>query len=248
MYGTTTPCDSRFTVRIMARSSIRSSVAAKVCFAVRALCDAGPAGALRKIVSYLRFHLNEKWHFVYLQFPLATSVPTVPPNPALAVRVATRADLSRIHDELFPEMQGEQIYDKRYFDRLGDDGVVCFIAERDGRLIHYSWVFFDLHVSPLAGAPVDRSCIREGDVFVGPVFTIPTARGFVYPHVLSTIIRYLQAQPMARRIVIFVYEKNPGAVAFHKRMGFTEMENAQMRSAWRDMLMKPLLFGKVRKE
>ena len=231
----------------MARSDIRSSVAAKVCLAVRMLSDAGPAGALRKIARHLRYHLDDKWRFVYLQFPLAASVSAMPPNPALDVRVATRADLSRIHDELVPEMQGEQIYDKRYFDRLGDDEVVCFIAERDGRLIHYSWVFLDLFASPLAGAPVDRRSICEGDVFVGPVFTIPAARGFVYPHVLTAITRYLQVRPKARRIVLFVYEKNPGAVAFHKRMGFTEIENAQMRSAWRDMLMKLLLCGKARK-
>jgi len=232
----------------MARGNIRSSVDAKVCLAVRTLCDVGLAGALRKIADYLRYHFDHKWRFVYLQFHLAASVSAMPSNPALAVRVATRADLSSIHNELFPEMKGEQIYDKRYFDFLGDDEIVCFIAERDGRLIHYSWVFFDLGASPLDGAPVDRRCIREGDVFVGPVFTIPAARGFVYPHVLTAIIHYLQDLPRARRIVLFVYEKNPGAAAFHKRMGFTEMEGAQIRSAWRDMLMKLLLCGKARKE
>ena len=225
----------------MKNSGIRSTFGTKIVEGLRVLVDVGPAGVARKAYDYMRYHLDDKWRFVYLQFDLAAQKATMTPNPALTVRVATAADMARIHDELFPEMQGEQNYDKRYFDRMDKDDVLCFVAERDGRLIHYSWVFLDVKASPMVEAPMDRHCLREGDVFVGPVFTVPGARGFVYPHVLSAIIRQLQCTSGARRIVLFVYEKNPGAVAFHKRMGFTDIENARSRSILREMLARLLI-------
>ena len=231
----------------MVRREFRSSFGGKVRLVLGMLYDVGTAETLRNMADYLRYHFDRKWRFVYLKYDLTAPPPSLRPNPEITVRLAGLANLPRVHTELFPDMQGEQIYDKRYFDSLGDDGIACFIAERDGRFVHYSWVFFDLGASPLAGVPLDRRCMREGDVFVGPVFTIPTARGFVYPHVLTSIVHYLQDVPTARRIVLFVYEENPGAVAFYKRMGFTEIEGAQTRSVWRDMLIKAFLFRKARK-
>lgn len=231
----------------MANSGIRSTLGAKIAQALRVLVNTGPSGVVRKMRDHLRYHLDDKWRFVYLQFDLSVQTVTMAPNSALTIRVATMADAARIHSELFTEMQGEQSYDKRYFDLLGRDDVLCFVAERGGRLIHYSWVFFDVGASPMVETPVDRRCLREGDVFVGPVFTVPDARGFVYPHVLSAIIRQLQGTLGARRIVLFVYEKNQGAVAFHKRMGFTDIENARSRSVAHEMLAKLLIRDSAKK-
>lgn len=164
---------------------------------------------------------------MYLQLPLEKDFNRIPLSTALVVRIATHADLNRIQSELFPEMTGEQEYEKRYFDLLVHDRVRCFIAEREGRLVHYSWVFLDAKDSLMAEVPFDMSSLQAGDVFIGPVFTPLTARGFIYPQVLSSVVRYLKERPDANRLVLFVRGTNLAAVPFYKSIGFTELTNTQ---------------------
>ncbi|MEK7247624.1 MAG: hypothetical protein AAB092_04040 [Chloroflexota bacterium] len=206
--------------------------------AFRTLRKEGPSGVRRKAGEFLAYHLDLKWHFVYLSFGLAQEFMRVPMTSALTVRVATPADLGRINAELFPEMTGEQTYETRYFGLLGQDDVRCFVAERDGVLVHYSWVFLNASTSPLMDTPFDRRMLREGDVYVGPVFTSPKVRGFIYPQVLASIVRYLKEAPAATRIVLFVQGKNPAAVTYYKRLRFDEMVNAGARPAWSFLLWK----------
>lgn len=211
---------------------VRSSTAQKLAEAVRMVVNEGFGGLARKARESADYHLDSKWDFVYMEFQLTKEFARLPAMEGLIVRTASPADLPRIRNELFPEMTGEQEYDRRYFELLGKTGVSCFVAEREGRLLNYSWVFLDAAKSPLVDVPLDRRVLHQGDVYVGPVFTVPSARGFIYLQVLSAIVATLQQSGDARRIVLFVQGRNPAAVSFYKRLGFTEIANAAVRPAW----------------
>jgi ribosomal protein S18 acetylase RimI-like enzyme len=206
----------------------------------RTLLEEGPASLFLKIREYIRYNLDSKWHFVYLQFELEKEFSRIPMSETLTVRVASTADTARIRSELFPEMKGEQSNEKKYFDLLGQNSVRCFVAESEGRFVHYSWVFMDAQASPMVDVPFDRRNLRPGDVYIGPIFTVPGARGFIYPQVLSSIVRYLKECPGPTRIVLFVYGRNPAAVSFYKRLGFSEIDNSQPRTVWSLLRKKPI--------
>lgn len=141
------------------------------------------------------------------------------------IHLATKADRSRIAAELFPTLVGDLAYDRRYFDALGeDDDVQCFLAESDGKIIHYSWVFLDARNSPLVRVPFDRKVLLEGDAYIGPVFTSPDARGLVYLQVLSQILQSLKDGGRIRRLLLMVDGRRPAAVAFYRRLGFKQID------------------------
>jgi len=100
----------------MVRREFRSSFGGKARLVLGMLYDVGTAETLRKMADYLRYHFDCKWRFVYLKYDLTAPPPSIRSNPEITVRLAGLADLPRVRTELFPDMQGEQIYDKRYFD------------------------------------------------------------------------------------------------------------------------------------
>ena len=141
------------------------------------------------------------------------------------IHVATKADRPRIVAELYPTLVGDLAYDRRYFDALGeDDDVQCFLAESDGKIIHYSWVFLDARNSPLVRVPFDRKALLVGDAYIGPVFTSPDARGLVYLQVLSQILQSLKDGGRVRRLLLMVDGRRPAAVAFYRRLGFKQID------------------------
>jgi len=211
---------------------LRSSAWQKICKAARLLLQGGPAGLGRKLREHYTYHVDSKWHFVYLQFPLSNEFSRIPASSAVSVRIAEPADMPKIKDELFPVMTGEQTEETKYFDLVGHPDVRCFMAEKEGRLVHYSWVFLDAGSSPLVDTPFDGRLVCGGDAYIGPIFTAPGARGFIYPQVLSNIVRFLKEDPAVRRIVVLVQGKNPAAVSFYKRIGFSEIPDAQRRPFW----------------
>ena len=72
--------------------------------------------------------------------------------------------------------------------------------------------------------PFDKEQFRPGDVFIGAVFTDPAARVlWVYPSVLSFIVRYLRKNRLGERALIFVEGRNKVACPFYKRLGFDEI-------------------------
>lgn len=217
---------------VVNRPKVRSNIQQKIAQAGRTLLDEGLSSLLRQIREFLKYHLESKWDFAYLQYGLEKELGRVPMDGSLTIRLASAEDLDRIRTELFPAMVGEQEYEKRYFDLLGQQDIRCFVAERDGRLVHYSWVFLDPRMSPIAEVPFSHRTLRPGDVFIGPVFTLPTARGLIYPQVLSWVVRYLKECTDAIRLVLFVRGTNLVAVSSYRRLGFTELENLRRRPVW----------------
>lgn len=172
-----------------------------------------------RVIRYVRYHLIDKWKFVYFEFPLTKSIPQFPRPAGVISRVATAADRERVEADLFPEMTGDLAYDRRYFEAIdADPGFKCYIAEADGRLVHYSWVRLDAAESPLASLPFGP--IRPGDSYIGPVFTSPKARGMIYLFVLGDVLRDLKAAGK-ERLLLMVDGRRPAAVGFYRRLGFS---------------------------
>lgn len=218
--------------RGMGKFNIKGTFSARIKEATRIISHEGLTRFLQVIFAYIIYHLNSKWHFVYIEFPLQQPIFSFTVKEPLLVRIATPDDMDRIKSEIFPVLEGDLSYDKRYFRLLDQPDIKCFLAEKDGKLVHYSWVFMDASSSLLMDVPFDKRKLRQGDAFIGPVFTTPNARGLVYLHVLSVILHYLQSNEYARRALGFVDGRNPAAVSFFKRLGFTEIVDAQRRSMY----------------
>lgn len=208
----------------MNKFSIKSSFREKIKKAKELAVEKGLWSMLGSVAQYALYYVADRRSFVYFEFSLAQEPINLQlPEPLLA-RLATNADLDRINTEIFPLLTGEYAYDQRYFKLLGQEGVLCFLAEQYGKFVHYSWVFTNAEQSPLMDVPFRKSKLKVGDVYMGPVFTSPQARGtWIYPFVITKIIHYLKDYTDKKRLLLFVYGKNPSAVNFFLRMGFKKI-------------------------
>jgi ribosomal protein S18 acetylase RimI-like enzyme len=211
----------------MNKFSPKTNVSTKIRQAHRIISEEGPVWFLRRLYGYLIYHLSGKWHFVYFELPLEQEISSFQLKEPITVRIATPEDLASIKSELFPLLEGDLSNDKRYFDLMDQPATKCFLAERDGKLIHYSWVFLEALNSPLMNVPFNKSKLRSGDAYIGPIFTSPAVRGFIYLQVLSTILHYLKDNSGGERALLLVDGRRRSAVSFYKRLGFTEIVGAQ---------------------
>lgn len=196
----------------------------------RIISEGGLITYLRAVKGYIIYHLHSKWHFVYLVFSLEQEIFSFNIREPISVRIATREDMTWIKSELFPYLTGDLAYEKRYFELLDHPRIKCFLAQKDGKLVHYSWVFVDVFESPLMKLPFDKAKLKQGDAYIGPIFTCPEARGFIYLHVLSRILCDLKENNLASRVIVLVERKSASAVSFYKRLGFREVVGAHRRS------------------
>ncbi len=175
-------------------------------------------GLVRAARTFGVYHLRDKWHFVYLEFPLPGEIASLG-SPEINVWQAGPSDIDRIRADVFPHLTGDLAHEKRYFDHLGEADARCFVAESGGAIVHYSWVFTDVFRSPMMDVPFDRRLLGKKDAYVGPVFTAPGARGMTYLYVLPRLLAYLRDAGAGRALVL-VDGRNPAAVGFYKRLGF----------------------------
>lgn len=197
---------------------------------MRSFSQGGFSSVFRTVAGYAAYHLSNKWRFVYFEYYLEQEVFSFKADANITVRVATLDDLVRIKAEIFPLLDAELAYDIRYFELINQPMTNCFLAETGGRLVHYSWVFTDALSSPLMDTPFDKSQLTTDDAYIGPIFTSPAARGFIYLHVLPVIVGYLKENSRVKRILLLVDGKNPAAASFYKRLGFKEITDAQPKN------------------
>jgi len=176
---------------------------------------------------YVRYHLKDKWRFVYLGFSFDHPMQLLE-DPSLAVKRTGCEDLGQIRRDLFPHLVGEQAYHRAFFDRIGEDGSLCFVAEFEGRFVHYSWVFTDVFRSPLIKVPFEVSELRSSDSYIGPIFTVPGSRGMIYLYVLPTIVDYLR-KVGSKRVLVLVSDRNTAAMSFYQKLGFVPIMNAERK-------------------
>ncbi len=177
----------------------------------------------RKIDHYKNYNLYDKWDFIYMQYNLNDKKLRFGSKYDKNISIANQLDLQQIQSDIYPNMSSR--YDQRYFRFLGEKDRDCFLYDDKGKLIHYSWVFYDINKSPLASTPLGTQQFQNKVVFWGPTFTIPLARGVIYPYIFSYIVRSLINNKKAERIVNFVYKYNPGAFRFYQTLGFVPIDN-----------------------
>jgi len=216
----------------MKELSVKSDLSSALSKAWRIAREEGFTSLLSTLRGYCLYHLRDKWRFVYFEYPLEREFLAFEGRELLTIKIATREDFDRIERDIFPSLVGDLEYDKRYFKLIGQEGIRCFLGEKDGKLIHYSWVFLSAFNSPIMEVPFDKTQLRKGDIFIGPVFTHLSARGlWVYPCVLSAIIRYLRQNQYGEKVLIFVDGRNAAARPFYERLGFREIPDA-VRANW----------------
>lgn len=210
--------------------SVKSNFRQRIREVIRILSEEGVINVFRAVFSNLVFHLSDKWRFVYLALSLDGQSLSLKTNERITVKIAVPQDMERVQAEIFPALNAEMEYEKRYFQFIGENEIKCFLVELDGIFVHYSWVFLDATRSLLADVPFDQNNLTPSDAFVGPVFTNPTARGLIYIHALSAIFNFLKNETNARRVIVFVDGRNTASLSFYKRLGFEEIVGAQPRS------------------
>tara|TARA_Y100001968_G_scaffold204875_1_gene188119 strand:+ start:430 stop:1101 length:672 start_codon:yes stop_codon:yes gene_type:complete len=178
---------------------------------------------LIKINHYKNYRLYDVWDFVYMSYDLSKNNLRFQNKYQDSIFIAERKDLDKIETDLYPKMDSN--YNLRYFKRLNEIGLDCFLCEQDGKLIHYSWLFYDLLLSPLAKTPMGEFDFGGNIVFWGPTFTVPEARGITYPYIFSKIVKFLKKNKKYDYLIIFAYKKNRGAIPFYKRLGFIELQH-----------------------
>ena len=200
----------------------------KLSRALGIFTNEGVSGLFKHLQNYIRYHVKDKWRFIYFELNLTEVYYSLPEMDAsLVVRRAMFGDIKKIQDDIYPFMTSKQEFDKRYIERIGDDDFECFFAEKNGKVVHYFIVFNSALNSPLLQTPFDKKKILPNDAYLGNAFTVPEARGiWIVPHVLLSIISYFHNKKNMRRALLLVHEDTPGAVGFFKRLGFNVINNA----------------------
>ncbi|MBU2510538.1 hypothetical protein KJ966_04340 [bacterium] len=208
---------------------------------LRALRNKGVFETVKLIKKYILYNLKEKWRFVYFELDLNKEIFTLPPiDGSISIRRSVREDIPRIQSELYPVFTDKQEYDKRHIVQMGNNGIECFIAEKDYKIVHYFMVFVNALKSPLIDTPFDKRKILQGDAYLGNAFTNPNCRGtWIVPHVLLEVIDFLKKTGEVKRILLLVHEGTPGAVVFFKRLGFNIIDNS-VSDNWLFLLLKKL--------
>lgn len=184
-------------------------------------------GLVDQLSRYARHKLKDQWEFVYFELPLDESIFSLTMREPLVVRPAVQDDITRIESDIYPFLGDNEANDKRYISLIGREGIRCFVAEKDDKLVHYCWVFDRALESPLMNTPFDKTKVRGGDAYLGPAFTAPHARGaWIMPYSLSKICEYLKNKTDVTRVLLFVHKDTPGAVSFYQRLGFREIADA----------------------
>jgi len=208
-------------------SVAKSSFYEKCCRVVRVLFSEGFKELLTQLSRYTRYKLKDQWEFVYFELLLDKAALSFPMKEPLIVRPAVPDDIPRIESDIFPFLSNNEEEDKRYISLIGKEGFKCFIAEKEGKLVHYFLVFDTALESPLIKTPFDKGKVRGGDAYLGSAFTSPHARGlWIVPFSLSKICEYLINETDANRALVLVHRDTPGAISFFKRLGFREIANA----------------------
>ena len=194
----------------------------------RVLASQGITGVLKVLSNYTGYTLKEKWRFTYCELALDEPRYSLPEmDPSYAIRIAERPDISQIQSDMFPFLTAKEEDDKLTISRIGEPGVRCFIVERKKKIVNYFFVYENALKSPLTRTPFYKKHILETDAYFGSAFTVPGARGaWIMPQVILKILEFLEKETDATRVLVIVHESTAGALAFYRRLGFKEINDA----------------------
>lgn len=181
---------------------------------------------MKGLFASLRYKILDQWRFRYFYLFLDRSEDLrLSDNPAIRIFKLSSSNLDQVRSDLFHAM-GDNSKDRSIFEVYhSHQDVECWLAERDRKIVHYCWVFYNVYMSPIATTPFRKSLLRSDDIFIGPVFTSPQARGFIFLVTLCKILNELKGVCRYRRVLVFAYSKNIGAFSFYRRMGFMPIKD-----------------------
>ena len=192
------------------------------------LSSAGFVGLVKAVLAYARYNLKEKWRFVYLERCLSDPAFSLPEmDKSLIIRVTNREDIPKIEKDIYPLLSPNEQNDKKSFSEIGKNGLICFIAERDNKIVHYFLVHERARESGLMKTPFDKTKILDKDAYLVSTFTSPDSRGlWIVPHTLLKIFDHLKNNTAVSRVLVLVHKDTLGAEAFYRRLGFSVINYA----------------------
>jgi ribosomal protein S18 acetylase RimI-like enzyme len=184
---------------------------------------------LKKILSACRYHLKDKWEFIYLGIDITSPTFFLPNvDDSLSVRIADRKDIPKIESDVGEHLAED---DRKQIQRIGEEGFFCFIGSRKEKIIHFFLVYESAINSLLAKTPFDKKNLNKSDAYLGSAFTVPDARGlWVVPVVLMRILEHLKDRKNIKRALVLVHKETPGAVGFYQRLGFSLIQNPEQKN------------------
>ena len=184
---------------------------------------------LKKILTACKYHLKDKWEFIYLGIDI--TVPTFSlPNmeDSLSVRITDKNDIPKIESDIGIHLAD---YDRKQIQRIGEKGFSCFVGLKNDKIIHFFLVYESAINSLLAKTPFDKKKMHKADAYLGSAFTVPDARGlWVVPIVLMKILEHLKDRKTISRALVLVHKETPGAAEFYQRLGFSIIQNSEQQN------------------
>jgi ribosomal protein S18 acetylase RimI-like enzyme len=184
---------------------------------------------LKKILTACKYHLKDKWEFIYLGIDITAPTFSLPNmDDSLSVRIADRNDIPKIESDIGIHLADD---DRKQIQRIGEEGFSCFIGSRNEKIIHFFLVYESAINSLLAKTPFDKKKMYKTDAYLGSAFTVPDARGlWVVPVVLMKILEHLKGKKNINRALVLVHKETPGAAGFYQRLGFSIIQNPEQHN------------------
>lgn len=177
-----------------------------------------------KIKAAFKYHLIDKWEFIYLEIDLTKPTFSFPGiDTDLKIWIAEKNDIPKIKSDIGEHLTSE---DEKQIQRIGEEGFCCFVAKKNDRIIHFFLVYEKAKESLLAQTPFDKKQLLMSDAYLGSAFTVPDARGlWVVPATLMKILTHLKEREVIKRALVLVHKDTPGAAGFYQRLGFNIVEH-----------------------
>lgn len=172
----------------------------------------------------LQYNLKDKWEFTYLTFDFAKPVFNLSiTDDQLKIYKAKQTDIPKIEEDFGTDLT---LYDRNEIGKIEkEEGVNCFLGEKNGKLIHYFLVYDNAQKSPLAKTPLNKQFIRADHAYLGSAFTSPDARGgWVVPLTILEIFSHLKEKGNISKAHVLVHKDTRGASGFYQRLGFISID------------------------
>ena len=116
-------------------------------------------------------------------------------------------EVEKIQHDIFPYMSELAISDKREILEIGKKDMLCFLAERDNKFVHYTLIYTNIFNSPLMQTPFDKSSLSSQHVYLSSAYTVDSERGsWIHLQALSYIIEYLKT-PLTQKEILSLSKK-----------------------------------------
>lgn len=172
---------------------------------------AAPEPLKGSTLNWRGFLVQHKRKVIYALDLQGAAIQTVQPKRPVTVRALQRGDWRLLRRDILARSDWRGYWWARcHFGRRGSS---IFAAEADGRLVHISWA----HQGP---AVLGAMPVAEGEVFIGPCYTVPEARGQgLYPYVVGCILQEYRRRQFARAIMT-VGGDNAASIRGIEKVGF----------------------------